>query len=204
MKLYYFPSPNPQKVQFALHELGLECEIVPVDLTKGEQRKPVFLAINPCGRVPVLIDGAEKLWESHAILGYLGDKTGRLWPTSPAGRANALRWLFYMSGDISPAATDLAFNRIAAKLLGLPVDEGAIERGEKVMPNVIKTVETQLGKGKWMLGDEFSLVDCGYGPVLNVIEKAGFSYGDFPKVRGYLGAIRGRRAWQETPKLPGL
>ena len=124
--------------------------------------------------------------------------------TSAAGRANALRWLFYMSGDISPAATDLAFNRIAAKLLGLPVDEGAIERGEKVMPNVIKTVETQLGKGKWMLGDELSLVDYGYGPVLNVIEKAGFSYGDFPKLRGYLEAIRGRRAWQQTPKLPGL
>jgi glutathione S-transferase len=204
MKLYYFPSPNPQKVQFALLELGLECEIVLVDLTKGEQRKPELLAINTCGRVPVLIDGEVTLWESHAILGYLGDKTGRLWPTSAAGRANALRWLFYMSGDISPAATDLAFNRIAAKLLGLPVDEGAIERGEKVMPKVIKTVETHLGKGKWMLGDEFSLVDCGFGPVLNVIEKAGFSYGDFPKVRGYLEAIRGRRAWQQTPKLPGL
>jgi glutathione S-transferase len=204
MKLYYFPSPNPQKVQFALLELGLECEIVPVDLTKGEQRKPEFLAINPCGRVPVLVDGEATLWESHAILGYLGDKTGRLWPTSAVGRANALKWLFFLSGDISPAATDLAFNRIAAKLLGLPVDQSAIERGEKAMPNVIRTVEGQLAKAKWMLGDEFTLVDCAYGPVLNVIEKAAFSYGDFPKVRAYIEAIRARRAWQETPKLPGL
>jgi glutathione S-transferase len=62
MKLYYFPSPNPQKVRFAMLELGLECEIVPVDLSKGEQRKPEFLAINPMGRVPVLVDGDLMRW----------------------------------------------------------------------------------------------------------------------------------------------
>src|SRR2546428_11879259 len=78
MKLYYFPSPNPQKVRFALLELGLECEIVPVDLLKSEQRTPEFLALNPYGRVPVLTDGALTLWESHAILAYLGEKTGKL------------------------------------------------------------------------------------------------------------------------------
>ena len=89
MKLYYFPSPNPQKVRFGILELGIECEIVPVDLTKREQREPGFLALNPFGRVPVLTDGDLKLWESHAILSYLGDKTGKLWPTSAGGRADA-------------------------------------------------------------------------------------------------------------------
>jgi glutathione S-transferase len=204
MKLYHFPSPNPQKVQFALLELGVECEIVPVDLIKDEQRKPDFLALNPFGRVPVLVDGDVTLWDSHAILGYLGDKTGRLWPTSPAGRANALRWLFFLSGHISPPGTDLVFNRIAAKLRGIPGDQDAIARGEKALPGMIGVVEGQLGKGKWMLGDEFTLVDCGYCPVLNIIEKAGFSYNDFPKVRTYLDAIRARRAWTQTAKLPGL
>jgi glutathione S-transferase len=204
MKLYYFPSPNPQKVRFALLELGLECEIVPVDLTKGEQRRPDFLALNPFGRVPVLTDGDLTLWESHAILAYLGDKTGKLWPTSVAGRADALRWLFFLSGHISPSATDLAFNRIAAKLLGLQADQDAIARGEKALPDVIRIVESQLAKGKWLLGDDFTLVDCGYAPVLNVIEKADFSFGQFPKVRAYLDAIRSRTAWKDTPKLPGL
>src|SRR6266545_30339 len=104
MKLYHFPSPNPQKVRFALLELGLECEIVPVDLIKREQRTPEFLALNPYGRVPVLTDGALTLWESHAILAYLGEKTGRLWPTSAAGRADALRWLFFLSGHLAPPA----------------------------------------------------------------------------------------------------
>ena len=75
MKLYHFPSPNPQKVTFALRELGLDCEI---DLAKGEQRQPGFLALNPFGRVPVLADGDLVLSEAQAILGYLGEKTGRL------------------------------------------------------------------------------------------------------------------------------
>jgi glutathione S-transferase len=204
MKLYHFPSPNPQKISFALHELGLECEIVPVDLTKGEQRKPEFLALNPFGRVPVLVDGDLKLWESHAILAYLGDKTGKLWPTTAAGRADALRWLFFLSGHISPSATDLVFNRIAVKLLGIPGDQDAIARGEKALPGVIGIVGGQLAKGKWMLGNEFSLVDCAYTPVLNAIEKAGFGYRDFPKVQAYVDECRSRSAWKETPKVPGL
>jgi glutathione S-transferase len=204
MKLYYFPSPNPQKVRFALLELGLACEIVPVDLTKGEHRAPEFLALNPYGRVPVLTDGTLTLWESHAILAYLGEKTGKLWPTSAAGRADALRWLFFLSGHIAPPATDLVFNRLAVKVLGLPSDEAAIARGEKALPAVISILEGQLAHGTWLLGEEFTLVDCAYAPYLNVIEKAGFSFGAFPKVRAYLEALRSRRAWQETPKLPGL
>src|SRR5262245_13487925 len=204
MKLYSFPSPNPQKVHFALLELGLACETVPVDLTKGEHRAPKFLALNPNGRVPVLTDGALTLWESHAILAYLGEKTGRLWPTSAAGRADALRWLFFLSQHISPPAHDLVFNRLAVKGLGLPSDEAAIARGEKALPAVISILEGQLAHGQWLLGEEFSLVECAYAPYLDVIEKAGFSFGAFPKVRAYLEALRSRPAWQETPKLPGL
>ena len=202
MKLYYFPSPNPQKVRFALLELGLECEIVPVDLTKREQRTPEFLALNPHGRVPVLTDGNLTLWESHAILAYLGEKTGRLWPTSTAGRADALRWLFFLAQHISPPATDLVFNRIAVKRLGLPGDEAAIARGEKALPAVLRILEGQLAHGTWLLGDEFTLVECDYGPVLNAIEKAGFSFGAFPKVRAYLDALRSRPAWKQLPQLP--
>ncbi len=204
MKLYYFPSPNPQKIRFALNELGLDCETVPVDLLKGEQRAPEFLALNPYGRVPTLVDGELKLWESHAILAYLGEKTGKLWPTTPAGRADALRWLFFLSSAISPPATEVAFNRIAVKLSGGTPDEAAIARGEKALPDPIGIIDQHLATRTWMLGDEFSLVDCDYGPTLNVLDKAGFTFGDFPRVRAYLEAIRSRRTWQETPKLPML
>ena len=204
MKLYYFPSPNPQKVYFALKELGLEFEIVPVDLSKREQRKPEILALNPFGRLPIVTDGDATVWDSHAIIAYLGDKTGKLWPTSPAGRAGALKWLFFLAAHISPPTTDLVFNRIAVKLVGLPSDEAAIARGEKALPDVLAVVEGQLAKGKWILGDAFSLVDCVYGPVFNAIDKAAFSFASFPKVGAYLEAIRSRPAWKETPRLPML
>ena len=204
MKLYHFPSPNPQKVTFALKELGLDCEIVPLDLAKGEQQQPEFLALNPFGRVPVLVDDGVKLWESHAILAYLGEKTGQLWPSSAAGRADALKWLFFLSQHITPPAGEIAFNRIAAKLLGIPSDDAAIARGEKALPGVVGIIEGQLAGNKWITGGEFSLVDCAYVPTLNIVEKAGFSFAGFPKVAGYLDACRARPAWKETPKLPGL
>jgi glutathione S-transferase len=204
MKLYYFPSPNPQKIRFAINELGLDCETVPVDLTKRQQREPGFLAVNPVGRVPALVDGDLRLWESHAILAYLGEKTGRLWPSSPGGRADALRWLFFLTSTISPPATDLVFNRIAVKVIGGTPDEAAIKRGEQALPPAIKIIDDHLATRKWMLGDDFSLVDCDYGPTFNVIEKAGFDFAAFPRVGVYLEAIRARRAWQETPRLPGL
>jgi len=203
MKLYHFPSPNPQKVTFALLELGLDCEQIPVDLAKGEQRELAFLAVNPAGRVPVLVDDGVTLTESQAILAYLGDKTGRLWPASAAGRAQALQWLFFLSQHVMPAAGEVAL-RIRSRVTGVPADETVIARGEHALPAVLSVLEGQLENGRWLLGSEFSLVDCAYCPILNVIEKAGFSFAGFPKVLAYLDACRARPAWKETPKLPML
>jgi glutathione S-transferase len=203
MKLYHFPSPNPQKVTFALKELELDCEIVPVDLAKGEQREPAFRTLNPFGRVPVLVDGDLALPESQAILAYLGEKTGRLWPVAAAERADALKWLFFLAQHIMPPAGEVAL-RIRAKVLGIPVDEATAALGEQALPAPLGVLEGRLGTNRWMLGADFSLVDCAYCPVLNVIEKAGFSFAAFPNVSAYLEACRARPAWKETPKLPGL
>lgn len=203
MQLYHFPSPNPHKVTFALLELGLDCEKVPVDLVKEEQKRPEFLAINPAGRVPVLVDGALKLSESHAMLAYLADKTGRLWPASPGGRAEALQWLFYLSQHVMPGAGQVAL-RIRAKAFGIPVDEAVVARGEQALRAALPLIERHLANRKWLLGAEFSLVDCAWCPVLNVVDKAGFDLAGFPRIVAYLDACRARRAWREVPKLPGL
>ena len=143
------------------------------------------------------------LTESQAILAYLGDKTGRLWPASAAGRAQALQWLFFLSQHVMPAAGEVAL-RIRSRLSGVPADETAIARGEKALPAVLGILEGQLAKNKWLLGSEFSLVDCAYCPILNVIEKAGFSFAGFPKVQAYLDTCRARPTWKETPTLPML
>jgi GST-like protein len=203
MKLYHFPSPNPQKVTFALKELGLDCELVPVDLAKGEQREAAFRAVNPFGRVPVLVDGDLTLTESQAILAYLGEQTGRLWPTSASERADALQWLFVLSQHIMPPAGQVAL-RIRAKVLGIPVDEAVVAQGEQALPMPIGILDGRLAANRWLMGADFSLVDCAYCPVLNIIEKAGFSLAAYPNVSAYLDACRARPAWKETPKLPGL
>jgi GSH-dependent disulfide-bond oxidoreductase len=202
MKLYHFPSPNPQKVTFALLELGLECEKIPVDLAKGEHRQPAFLAVNPAGRVPVFVDDDVTLTESQAILAYLGEKTGRLWPASAAGRAQALQWLFFLSQHVMPAAGEVAL-RIRSRVTGVPADETVIAHGEQALPPALDILDARLLTNQWLLG-EFSLVDCAYCPILNVIDKAGFSLAGFPKVQAYLDACRARPAWKETPKLPFL
>ena len=89
-------------------------------------------------------------------------------------------------------------------MLGIAPDEATIARGEKALPDVVRVVEGRLAGNRWVLGAEFSLVDCAYCPILNVIEKAGFSFAEFPNVTAYLAAVRARPAWMETPKLPGL
>jgi GST-like protein len=206
MQLYHFPSPNPQKVTFALKELGLDCELVSVDLGKGEHRQAAFLARNPVGRVPVLVDDGLTLSESHAILAYLGEKTGRLWPSSPAERAEALRWLFFLSQHIMPPTADVAL-RFRAKFFGRAIDEAgeaAVKRGEEALPAALTILEDHLAQNKWMMGAEFGLVDCAYCPMLNVIEKSNFSFTQFPRVQAYLDACRARSAWGQTPRLPGL
>jgi GSH-dependent disulfide-bond oxidoreductase len=203
MQLYHFPSPNPQKVTFALLELGLDCEKIPVDLGKGEQRAPAFLAVNPAGRVPVLVDGDLTLTESHAILAYLGEKTGRLWPGSAGDRARALQRLFFLSQHLMPQIADVALP-LRSKVSGQPFDAAVVSRGQERMKAVLPVVESQLAKNGWLLGDAFSLVDCGYCPVFNVAEKAGFAFVEFPRTGAWLDACRARPAWRETPKLPFL
>src|SRR5947208_10193834 len=143
MKLYHFPSPNPQKVTFALLELGLDCEKIPVDLAKGEQREPTFLAVNPAGRVPVLVDGDVTLRESHAILAHLGETTGRLWPATAAGRAQALQWLFFLSQHVMSHAGEVPL-RIRARGDGSPVCGATFAVGEKALTTVVVVLVRQL------------------------------------------------------------
>lgn len=98
MKLYGFPpSPNTRKVQAVAAHIDVPLEFEFVDITKGKQRAPEFLAINPNGRTPVLVDGQFKLWESNAIMQYLaGTKKNSLWPDDPRTRADISRWQFWL------------------------------------------------------------------------------------------------------------
>src|SRR5208337_2613528 len=114
MKLYGFPfSPNTWKVRAVAVHLGLPLEFALVDLTKGEQKTPDYLALNPTGRAPVLVDGDFKLWESVAILQYIASKTpNALWPNDARARADITRWQSWQLAHFGKEACEpLLFER---------------------------------------------------------------------------------------------
>ena len=102
LTLYTSATPNGYKVSVALEEMGLAYDVIKIDLTAGEQKNPAFLALNPNGRVPVLVDDGFAIFESGAILLYLAEKTGLLMPSDPQGKSRVIQWLMFQMGGIGP------------------------------------------------------------------------------------------------------
>src|SRR5271167_5065315 len=103
LKFYFNGAPNPNKVALFLEETGLPVELIPVDTRKGEQFKPEFLKVNPNGKVPAIDDDGVFVFDSNAILLYLGEKTGKFMPpNTPASRAELLSWLMFVATGMGP------------------------------------------------------------------------------------------------------
>src|SRR4029079_4145208 len=103
IKFYYSGAPNPMKVALMLEETGLPYEAVPVDTRKGDQHKPEFLAINPNAKVPAIVDGDATVFDSRAILLYLGEKTGKFMPgQTDKARRGLLSWMLVFSSGVGP------------------------------------------------------------------------------------------------------
>jgi glutathione S-transferase len=196
LTLYWFWSYNPQKVRLALEELGLEYSLVTVDLTRGGQHTDLIGELNPNRKVPILVDGPFRLWESNAILTYLGERTHRLWPGEAEGKGRAAQWLYFESRHLSEPIGELWFNGYVARLMDRPPDTLAIEQAEKAGARYLALVNERLDKQAWMLGDEFSLVDCCYAPVFDALSLAGEYLAAYPAIGRYLARTRERRSWK--------
>lgn len=195
MRLYWFWSFNPQKVRLALNELDLQHELVTVDLLRREQRAPEFLAVNPFGKVPVLEDADLVLAESNAILAYLGEREGRLWPRLPGDRADAMRWLFFEARHLNQNVGSLWFDDFVAPQAGIPRNPERREIANLELEPPLRRLEDHLADGGWILGRDFSLVDCCFGPVLDALSLSDFALSVYPAISGYLERIRERPAW---------
>jgi GST-like protein len=156
IKLYFHATPNPAKVALYLEEAGLDYEVVPVDVRKGEQHDPAFLAINPNGKLPALTDGEAVIFDSNAILLYLADKTGKFLPLpSDVARGAMLSWLMFVATGVGPyCGQAVHFKHFAPE----PKDY-AVNRYLYEAERHWGIVDAQLAKGRYMLGADYTIVD---------------------------------------------
>ena len=159
LKFYYSGAPNPTKVALFLEEAGLPYEAIPVDTRKGEQHKPDYLAINPNAKVPAIIDGDVTVFDSNAILLYLGEKTGKFMPpNTPAAKAQMLSWLMFIATGLGPySGQAVHFKHAAPKDL-----EYAHNRYQYEAHRHYKILNDHLANSRYMVGDTYTIVDMAF------------------------------------------
>jgi GSH-dependent disulfide-bond oxidoreductase len=157
LKFYLNGAPNPNKVALFLEETGLPVELIPVDTRKGEQFKPEFLKVNPNGKVPAIDDDGVYVFDSNAILLYLGEKTGKFMP-SAANRGQALSWLMFVATGLGPySGQAVHFKHAAPKDL-----EYAHNRYQYEGHRHYKILDDHLAKSRYMAGDTYTIVDMAF------------------------------------------
>jgi glutathione S-transferase len=161
MKLYTnLFSPNARKVHAVANELGIELETHTVDLRAGKQRTPEYLALNPNGKVPTLVDGETVLWESNAIMCYLAGKGDTdLWPKS-AKRYDILRWMFWESNHLTNALNRLFGQKFFS---GNNPDQAIVERANKDFRKYAEVLDANLADNAYVTGDTLTLADFAIG-----------------------------------------
>jgi GST-like protein len=159
MKLYTWNTPNGQKPLIAIEELGMQVEVVPINISKNVQKEPWYLAINPNGRIPALLDDDGptpiRVFESGAVLMHLAEKAGALLPPSGQARADTLAWAFWQVGGPGPMIGQWGF--FSRREEKIPV---AIERYRDESFRLYKTLELGLSDGRpYLAGDTYSIAD---------------------------------------------
>jgi glutathione S-transferase len=212
MKLYQFPgSPNSRRVLAVIEHLGVDVELHLVDLAKGASRTPEYLAINPMGRTPTLVDGDFVLWESNAIIQYIADrareegnaKAATLLPGDARGRADVTRWQAWQMSHLSPGAQVVVYeNLVKRAFMGQDPDAAEVERGLKLFTPNAKFLDSHLAGKTWICGDNLTLADFTIAAVLMYAPMAGLSLAEYPNIRAWYSRVSELDAWvKTTPKM---
>jgi len=199
---YYWPTPNGWKVSILLEELGIEYRTIPVNIGKGDQFKPDFLAISPNNRMPAIVDhdtggDPQSVFESGAIMIYLAEKTGRFIPADPAGRIEALEWLFWQTGNQGPMGGQLShFVNYA------PGDHPySHKRYAGEYERCLGVLERRLEERRYILGDDYSIADMICWPWVLIAKPLGQALDPFPHVARWRTEIKARPAVQRGVDL---
>jgi glutathione S-transferase len=206
MKLYGFPpSPNTWKVRALAAHLGMPLELVFVDLTKGGSHTPDYLALNPTGRTPTLVDGDFKLWESDAIMQYLASKTtNALWPNDARARADIVRWQSWQLAHWSKEGCEpLLIQRLVKQLLNLgPPDQAVVAKGIEAFHKEAKVLDTHLAGRPYLVGREATLADFSVAAPLFYAERAELPIAPYTNIRNWFGRVAALPCWRETAPQP--
>ena len=196
IELYYWPTPNGHKVTMFLEEAGLPYEIVPINIGKGDQFKPDFLKIAPNNRMPAIIDRAPKdggapisVFESGAILEYLGDTTGKFFPSDVRARNEVRQWLFWQMGGLGPMAGQNHHFAIYAPEK-LPY---AIERYVNETNRLYGVLNRRLADRPFVAGD-YSIADMAAYPWIVPYKNQGQDLDNFTHLKRWFEAIQSRPA----------
>ena len=196
--LYYAPTPNGWKITIMLEECSIPYKIIPVNLGKGDQFKPEFLAISPNNRMPVIVDhegpdGEEiSVFESGAILLYLGEKTGKFLPTQPADRIKVLEWLFWQVGGLGPMAGQVShFVNYAPNF---PGDHSYSEKRYKnEYDRLLGVMNNILTEREYLAGD-YSVADMASFPWVTAYKRYEVDLNKFKEVRRWFDTMKNRPA----------
>jgi len=197
--LYYWGTPNGHKITIALEEMGLPYQILPVNILENDQFQPDFLAISPNNKIPAIVDqdGPEhrsiSIFESGAILQYLGRKTGLFYPTDEIKRIQVEQWLMWQMGGLGPMlGQNHHFSRFAPERIPY-----ATERYVNETKRLYGVLDKQLVGQDYVTG-EYSIADMAIFPWLLRYEWQGIDLADYPEVSRYIERMQARPAVQKA------
>ncbi len=198
--LYTWATPNGWKASSTLEELGLEYTLNPIDITAGAQKEPDYVAINPNGRIPTIVDhdaGDFAVFESGAIMMYLAEKTGRLMPTDAKGRSEVVQWLMFQVGGLGPmqGQANVFYRYFPEKI---PV---VIDRYQNETKRLLTVLDTRLAESEYLTKD-YSIADISHWAWARIHNWAGVAIDDLPNLQRWLAQLEAREALAKGVRIP--
>jgi glutathione S-transferase len=203
MKLYWFDTVNPRKACAVAKYLQAPVDYAHVDLGRGEHRKPDYLALNPNGKVPTLVDGGRTLWESAAIMCHLAARSDSdLWPQDDR-QTEVIRWLSWDLANFYRAGGSLYFEHIIKPRFGLgDTDPAAVKQATNEWRRFAAILDGHLRDRRWLVGDGITVADFAVAAFLPDAERSHIPLGEFASVRRWHDRLNELEAWREPfPEL---
>ena len=203
MKLYWFDTVNPRKACAVAKYLQAPVDYVHVDLGRGEHRKPDYLALNPNGKVPTLVDGTRTIWEADAIMCHLAARADSdLWPQDHR-QIEVIRWLSWDLAHFYKAGGSLYFEHIIKPRFGLgDTDPAAVKQATNEWRRFAAILDGHLRDRRWLVGDGITVADFAVAAFLPYAERSHIPLDEFASVRRWHDRLNELDAWREPfPEL---